>query len=195
MTMADAKPKRPAALVRPFVLALVVGVIAYFTWRGCTRREGYSGGNISTTGTIEAVHVQLSFKVAGRIMDVAVVEGAQVRPGDLVARLETQDLDVAVSTSQAAIEAARAGLAEAHANRQRAARDLARQRALMKSDATTAQQVDDARAGAQVAEAQVRARQAQLHQAESELRQAELFTPEAGPPERGPHVAHHRVEW
>ncbi len=169
---APAKPKRSP--LRPIITIVVLGAIALFWWRSAHRAEGYQGGNVVTTGTIEAVHVQLSFKVAGRIADVAVAEGAVVRPGDLVARLETQDLDVAASNASAAVASARAALVEARATAQRTALDLKRQRALMTSDATTQQQVDDARAAAEVAAAQVSARQAQIKQAESALQQAEL---------------------
>jgi multidrug resistance efflux pump len=44
----------------------------------------------------------------------------------------------------------------------------------MKSDATTQQQVDDARAAVHMADAQLAARTAQIHQAESAMSQAEL---------------------
>ena len=108
------------------------------------------------------------------IADVGVSEGAVLRPGQTVARLETDDLDLAVNTARAALEAARAVRAEAEANRDRTARDLERQMELAKSDATTPQQVDDARAAARVADAQVLARTAQIHQTESAVSQAEL---------------------
>jgi len=172
--MAEAKPRKPTAFIRPAVLVIVLGVVAFFIWRNATRTEGYTGGNVSTTGTIDAVHVQLSFKVSGRIADVPVVEGAAVHPGQVVARLDTQDLDVALATARASLEAARAALAEAQANRVRSIRDLDRQVELMKSDATTQQQVDDARAAANVANAQVQARAAQVQEVKSALNQADL---------------------
>src|SRR5204862_178586 len=63
---APAKPRRPAALVRPILLVLVIGLVVFLIWRNSTRHEGYTGGTVTTTGTIEAVHAQLSCKVAGR---------------------------------------------------------------------------------------------------------------------------------
>lgn len=170
---AGAKPKHGSP-ARPIVLLLVLGGIAFAVWRYQHRPEGYHGGNVVTTGTIEAVHVDLSFKVAGRIADVSVAEGARVRPGDAVARLDTQDLDVAVANAQAALEAARAAQAEARANATRTALDLKRQQELIAADATTPQQVDNARGAAQVASAQVRARDAQIDQAQGALQQARL---------------------
>jgi HlyD family secretion protein len=79
-----------------------------------------------------------------------------------------------VATARASLESARAALAEARANAQRATTDLRRQNELLASDATTPQQVDNARAAAQVGSAQVRARAAQIQQVESTLHQAEL---------------------
>jgi RND family efflux transporter MFP subunit len=173
-TPGPAAPVKRKSPVRPILMILVVGLIAFFWWRSAHRAEGYRGGNVVTTGTIEAVHVQLGFKVAGRIADVPVAEGNHVRPGDLVARLETQDLEVALANARAALASARAALVEARATAQRTALDLRRQRELMKSDATTQEQVDNTRAAAQVAAAQVSARDAQVQQAQSALQQAEL---------------------
>ena len=172
--MAQTKGKGPAAVIRPIVLLAVLGTVGFFIWRNATRSEGYTGGDVVTTGTVEAVHVQLSFKVGGRLADVAVAEGEMVKPGQVIARLETADLDVALTTARATLEAARAGMAEARANADRVARDLDRQVELMKSDATTQQQVDDARAAVHMADAQLAARTAQIHQAESAVTQAEL---------------------
>ena len=133
--MAEKKPRSRAALIRPIVLLVVVGGVGFLVWRNATRSEGYTGGDVVTTGTVEAVHVQLSFKVAGRLADVPVVEGTTIQPGELVSRLEPQDLDVQVGTARATLEAARAAVAQARANRDKAARDLARQQELLRSDA------------------------------------------------------------
>ena len=171
---AEAPKRRPTALIRPVILLVVFGTIAVLSWRYAHRTEGYTGGNVVTTGTIDAVHVQLSFKVAGRLADVPIVEGQQVQPGQLVARLETQDLDVAVQTARAALESARAARAQALATREQARRDLERQLTLLSHGATPRQQADAARATAGVADAQVSAAAAQIHQAESALHQSEL---------------------
>jgi HlyD family secretion protein len=185
--MAEAKHKGPAALIRPLLLVMLLGVVAYFIWRNSTRTEGYTGGAIVTTGTVEGVHVELSFKVPGRLATVEVAEGAVVTTGQLVARLETQDLEVALATARAALEAARAALAETRANGDRLEHDLARQATLAKTGATTQQQVDDAQAAVSVNKAQQQARVAQIHQAESAVSlavlqrsYAELRAPVAG---------------
>ena len=171
-----AKNKRAGLPVaaRLGALLLVLIVAGYFIWRYATRTEGYTGGDITTTGTIEAVHVQLGYKVAGRIADVAVAEGDNVSPGQLLGRLDPQDLDVQLRSARANLQAAKAAVAEARASREKAKRDLDRQRALLSSDATTQQLLDAATTAADVAEAQVLAAEAQVQQAESALAQAEL---------------------
>ena len=172
--MAEEKPKGRAAKLRPILLLVAVGLIGFFVWRHYTHREGYTGGDVTTTGTVEAVHVDLGFKVPGRIAEIDVTEGDDVRPGQLVGRLETQDLDGEVMAARAGLEAAKAALAQARANHQKSVRDLARQRELLSADATTPQSFDATRAAAQVAAAQVESGVAQVHQAESVLHQAEL---------------------
>jgi HlyD family secretion protein len=199
--MAESKSRRLAAFLRVVVLILVLGTIAFVIWRNSRAREDYTGGDVHTTGTVEAVHVQLGFKIAGRLAEVSVAEGYAVRPGQLVARLEPQDFEVQAGSAAATLEAARAALAQAHAaevqaraNRDRAAADWERTRLLVKDEAISAQQVDAFRAAAeaaaaqvQVSAAQVQAAEAQIHQAESaqknanlQLSYTELHAPEGG---------------
>jgi len=161
-------------IIRPIVLLLVAGGIAYAWWSYKHRNEGYKGGDIVTTGTIEAVSTDLGFKVAGRVADVPVSEGDRVEPGQVVARLEAEDLDVALQSAETSLLSARANLMSAQATRSKTARDWSRQRTLIASDATTQQQVDAARAASEVATAQMAAAQAQVKQAQNALEQARL---------------------
>jgi RND family efflux transporter MFP subunit len=163
-----------AAVIRSIVLIVLLGVVGFFVWRHYTHREGYTGGDVTTTGTIEAEHVDLAFKVPGRIAVMNVSEGDAVHAGQLVGQLETQDLDGQVMTAEAGLEAAKAALAQAQASQQKSVRDLARQRELLAADATTQQAYDATKAAVQVGAAQVQSGLAQVHQAESALAQAKL---------------------
>jgi RND family efflux transporter MFP subunit len=160
--------------LRPLLLLAILGGGGYALWRYQHRSEGYTGGDVVTTGTIEAVHVRLGFKVNGRLAEVPVSEGNEIKAGQLLGRIEALDFDVQVQAAKAALETARAGLAQAAANRDKAARDLARMTTLMQSDATTPQQMDAAHAAADVTSAQVLAARAAVQQAETALAQAEL---------------------
>lgn len=171
--MAEKAPSH-AKRIRGLILLLVIVAGGIAIWKYQHRREGYTGGDIVTTGTVEAVQVSLGFKVAGKVADVPVTEGDRVQPGQVIAQLDAQDLDVAVRSAQAALESARASLAQAKANREKASRDLARMRELTREGASTRQQLDAAVAAAAVGRAQVDAAAAQVHQAESALAQAQL---------------------
>src|SRR5262245_64057509 len=114
--MAEAKPRGAAKIVRTVIMIVVIAVIAFLVWRQATRSEGYTGGDVVTTGTVQAVHVDLSFKVPGRIANVTVSEGDDVAPGQLIGRLETQDLDVQLASARATLALGRAAAAQARAN-------------------------------------------------------------------------------
>src|SRR5262249_41596381 len=129
------------ALIRPIVLLVVVLLIAFGIWKYFTRREDYRGGDIQTTGTVEAVQVQLGFQVPGRIADIPVMEGNRVQPGQVVGRLQSEDLEVQVRMAGATLESARAALAQARANRDRNTLELQRTKVLLASGIATAQQM------------------------------------------------------
>ncbi|HYJ33056.1 MAG TPA: efflux RND transporter periplasmic adaptor subunit [Candidatus Binatia bacterium] len=172
--MAEKAAPSRAKRIRGLILLLVIVGGGIAIWKYQHRREGYTGGDVTTTGTVEAVQVSLGFKVPGRLADVPVNEGDRVQPGQVIAQLDAQDLDVAVRSAQASLESARAALGQARANRQKAARDLARMRELSREGASTQQQLDAAVAASDVGRAQVDAASAQVHQAESALAQAQL---------------------
>ena len=163
-----------ARIIRTLVLLGVLGGGGWLAWHALHKQEGYTRGDIVTTGTVDADHVSLAFKVGGRLAEVPVQEGDRVKAGQLVARLETPDFDVQLRAARAAVQGAAAKLAEAQATRRRAAVDYARARRLMGEDATTMQQLDLARAEADVANAQIGAASAGLRSAEAALAQAEL---------------------
>lgn len=59
---------------------------------------------ISATGSLAAERAQpLAFKTAGSVADVRVVEGAVVRPGETLATLEIDDLQIAVRQAEAQV--------------------------------------------------------------------------------------------
>ena len=71
---------------------------------------------VSASGTIEPeAQVLLSFKSAGRVAEVLVQEGQEVRAGDVLARLETAELELALAQAEAGLAISRARLAQAEA--------------------------------------------------------------------------------
>lgn len=100
----------------------------------------------------------LTFAVAGRIREVAVAEAASVRAGDVIARLETADLELAVQQAEQGLAAANARLALA-------------QRGPTQADLAAAQAAGDA-AQARLEQAQASSVQADIQAAEARLTSA-----------------------
>lgn len=67
---------------------------------------------IRVSGNIEVTTVGVGFKIPGHVAKRLVNEGETVRKGQLVAILETADLELAVAEAQAQLMAARASLSE-----------------------------------------------------------------------------------
>jgi membrane fusion protein YbhG len=93
------------------VLAFGVTAAALFVAAGCRNRQS-AGGPIRISGNIETTETVVSFKIPGRIAARPVDEGEAVRAGQLMARLDSRDLEQEAGQRQAAVEAARSALAE-----------------------------------------------------------------------------------
>jgi HlyD family secretion protein len=65
---------------------------------GC-RKQTTSNPRVS--GQVEATEVQVSPEVGGRIIDVPVAEGDRAKQGDVIARLDTRDIDLAIQRARA----------------------------------------------------------------------------------------------
>lgn len=140
---------------------------------------------VSATGTIQPVNqIQVGAEISGLIEDVLVDFNDTVTAGQVLARLNTEELEAAVVQADAALASARATLSEtrATASEARATRD--RTRALLtRNNASEAQldihQAAYARAAASVerAEANVAQAEAAVSSARSRLEKAEIRSP------------------
>src|SRR6266508_6151140 len=63
-----------------------------------------AGGTLRLTGLVAANEVVVAAKTAGRIRELAVREGSWVRPGDVIARLDREELDAERQHQLALIE-------------------------------------------------------------------------------------------
>jgi HlyD family secretion protein len=83
-------------------LVAVVGVTAAAWWQvsqGPALPDGISGSN----GRIEAERIAIATKLAGRVAEVLVAEGDWVEQGQLIARMDTADLDAKLHQAQATV--------------------------------------------------------------------------------------------
>jgi HlyD family secretion protein len=97
-------------LIPVVALALAAGA-GIFT----TCRRNAETDELRVSGNIEATQVELSFRIAGKVLERRVDEGQTVKEGDVIARLDAKDLEQTLAMRQADQAVAQAVLAELQA--------------------------------------------------------------------------------
>jgi RND family efflux transporter MFP subunit len=105
-------------------------------------------------------------KITGRLEWLGVEEGSRVKAGQVLARLENQDLSASLDQARAALQTARAELDQAVAEQDDATKSFARQQELIKQGIVARSEYD-------LAEARYRRAVAAAHGARSSIRSAE----------------------
>lgn len=130
---------------------------------------GISFGN----GRLEADEIDISTKFAGRIAELRADIGDMVTAGQLVARMDTRDLQESLKKSQAQVEQARQTIAEAKANLEQqrtqqtlAAQELERTEGLLKNGWATKELFDQRKQALDGANAALNAATNRVAQAE-----------------------------
>lgn len=124
---------------------------------------------VSSNGRIEAERVDIAAKLAGRLKDVLVKEGDTVAAGQVLARMDTAELEAQIREAEAAVRQAEQQLDQAHAlvaqresERVLAGQELDRSQALAGKGYTTREKLDQRRATKETAAAAVRSAIAQV---------------------------------
>ena len=91
------------------VLILLVLAAAGGAWYWYSGRMNATN-NIQVSGNLELTQVDLSFKTAGRMTELAVREGDFVKKGDLIAKLDSAQLQQQLLRDQAAVASAQSSL-------------------------------------------------------------------------------------
>lgn len=179
--------------------AVVLLVAIYLAW-GKYSGGGLPAGIASGNGRIEAVEIDVATKTAGRIKDILVNEGDFVEAGQVLARMDTDQLEAQRRQAEAQLKRARIGVDTAHslvtqreaertaaaavvAQRQAqldaAQRKLVRSEELARRETVSQQVLDDDRAAAQGARAAVAAAEAQLAASEAAIGSAKALVVDA----------------
>ena len=174
---------------------LVVATAMLFT--ACQEDASVTEARVS--GQVDATEVQVAPEVGGRIIELTIAEGDRVKQGDVVALLDTRDVDLAlqraqaersqadaqlrllqagarpqdIRQAQAQAAAAAADVAAAQAELAAAQTDLQRFEQLLQSNSGSQKQRDDAATRAEMAGDRVagaRARETAAREAVSRLR-------------------------
>jgi len=118
-------------------------------------------GVLSVTGQIEGIGVDVGSRVGGRVSEVPLEEGAHVKAGDVLLRLESDEADAAVAAAEARLAQAEAALERLTAGARleeirqaEAAAAQAEEQYRMAVKGARSQEIDSARALADAARAQ-----------------------------------------
>ena len=80
-------------------MSAVFGVVAAVVFGACQESAPATGTRVS--GQVDATEVQVAPEVGGRIVEMAIAEGDRVKQGDVVAQLDTRDVDLALQRAKA----------------------------------------------------------------------------------------------
>ncbi|MEJ2622034.1 MAG: efflux RND transporter periplasmic adaptor subunit [Candidatus Thiodiazotropha sp.] len=178
-------------LIPVMLLVGVAGAAGWFWKQNHTMEQDDS--QLRVYGNIDVRLVNLSFEASGRIATLAVNEGARVKQGDLLARLDQQRSELACDAAQAQVRAQQevlremeagtrpeeirkleAELAAAHTQSNNLGRSFQRIRDLEQRSLASAQQSEDARTAAEAARDNVRAVEASLALAQAGPREEQI---------------------
>jgi HlyD family secretion protein len=152
-----------------FVAAAVV-VIAFALFMVVNRPGNSARKYIVVSGNIEATQVRVSFQVSGKIIKLQTDEGRLVKRGDIVARLDKEELMRIKSQTEALLR-------EAKLTHKRLWDDYLRAENLFREGSLPTQKRDEAKTNAEVARARIDSLQASLELAEIRLNYADLKSP------------------
>ena len=104
-------------MMKRITLVAVIGLLAaagYWLWQR-DHADGLPTGFARSNGRIEAERVDVATKFGGRLKEILVNEGDMVEAGQVLARLDTAQIEAQLREAEAGVRAAEQGLAEARA--------------------------------------------------------------------------------
>lgn len=184
------------------VLAVLAAFLGYAAWKVLLAPndlppDGFARGN----GRIEADLIDISTRLTGRVAEISVREGDLVQSGNLLATMDTNELEAqrmraqaAVASAEAAVAVAVAGVTQAEAKLALSQSESARAETLSARGVVSGEELDIKRTEAQLSEAGlaaaragvvakqrgVDAENAALREIEARIADSALYAPAAG---------------
>lgn len=158
-------------LIASAVVLAAVASIGWYIWDQNTGGlpEGFATGN----GRIEADQIDIATKVPGRVAEIRVREGQLVQPGEILAVMDTRELQAQLARAEAdaaraasQVEEVRALIAQRRAERTLAEDEFQRATALTARGVNSQSVADTAKARKATTEAALNASLAQVNTAE-----------------------------
>lgn len=137
------------------------------------RREASTetSGVLQASGyTVARQRAAVGSKIIGRVIELPIDEGDRLAAGDLIAVLDSEDLEASVAQAKAAVLEAKAQLADAE-------REAARARSLVEAEIAAQAELDAAETRVGVTRAQVELAEARVTSAEAQLAYTRIVAP------------------
>jgi RND family efflux transporter MFP subunit len=180
-------PKRSYTAIILVVLVLLLAVVGFMLVRDKFSTEEVevvtavkssplqASAVLTSSGYVVAQRkAAVSSKLTGRLVQLNVIEGDEVKSGQIIARIESADLEASLAQMRASLEAARADVLNAQAEVDDAKLDLDRKSGLAAQKAISQMDADVAKARHSKALAMLAARKASVGVAEANVRNAQV---------------------
>jgi HlyD family secretion protein len=159
-------------IVLAVLLLLAAAAGGIYIWLQ-QHNERLPAGIVAANGRIEADEIDITPKFAGRVAELLVEEGDMVKAGQIVARMDTRDLEASLRRAEAEIRQAQHALTEAEASIEQqkalvvlAHQEFERTRVLLERGYATRELFDQRRQQVDLANALLRAATARAAEAE-----------------------------
>jgi HlyD family secretion protein len=146
------------------ILVLALVVAGSILLAGCGLWNKNSGNNITLSGNMELTQINVAFKTPGRLIDLPMEEGVEVRQGTVIARLDVDQLQKQRAREQASLAVAESQMVQHKTS-------IQYQKASLEADIEIRQ--------AALRQAEARLQQLLAGSREQEIRQAKAQTEEA----------------
>lgn len=170
------------ALKYPLVFAIIAGIVWYIRSQPIpveshTVSTGPVVRSVMGTGTLEArIRTTISPKIQGRIADVLVDQGSVVKAGQLLVRLDDEDLaqqvrmaSAGIGSSEATLGRFRAEIAQAKSIYTKTEADLGRTQKLIAANSISQSEFDQTQEAFELAESELLRAEANLLEAEQQV--------------------------
>jgi HlyD family secretion protein len=173
-----AKRRLRRTVAAAVAVLLAGGGAGYYAWKAA--HPGLPLGISVGNGRVEADEIDIATKFAGRVAELLVDIGDMVAPGQIVARMDTRDIEQSLSKSEAQARQAQRSIDEAEANlvqqqtqRTLAEQEMERTKQLLKNGWTTQEIADQRKQVLDGAVAAYNAAQARVEVAQHALEAAQ----------------------
>jgi multidrug resistance efflux pump len=167
---ATATPPRRRRSVTP--LLVTAASVALAVWLGAKAWNAYMGAPWTRDGTVRAYVVTMAPEVAGRIVNLPVVDNQFVHKGDLLVQIDPTDYKIAVTLAEAAVS-------QAQASNENVQREAQRRQQLT-TLAVTVEEKQTYASNAAISQAQYQQAVARLDQARVNLERTAIRSPVDG---------------